>query len=72
MSTNIISNYCMIKINDARKENKKEILVNSKEPIIDKFFDEANAQVLSECVRDINGMGCTARIMDNKDIHITL
>ena len=68
----IISNYCYVKIHDAKQNNQSELIINKKAPIIDKYFDECTETELSNSLRDIRDMGYNARINSEGNIHVVL
>lgn len=68
----IISNYCYVKINDGKRNNQNQIIIDRKAPIIDKYFDECTETELSNTLRDINDMGYNAKINSDGNIHVVI
>lgn len=68
----IISNYCYLKINDGKINNQKQIIIDKKAPIIDKYFNECTETELNNTIRDINDMGYNARINSDGNIHVVI
>lgn len=68
----IISNYCYIKINDAKQNNQDQLVIDTKAPIIDQYFSECTETELSNSIRDINNMGYNAKINSEGNIHIVI